>query len=193
MDRQVMRTALLIIDVQLAILAGLAHADRQSVIDARLDAVAARLGRVKHAAEASGVPVILVQHDGEAGHRLAVGTTDWLFRREITPRDDTVIVHKRSCDAFHDTDLGERLVELGVDRLIIGGCMTQFCVDTTTRRAVSMGFDVLLLSDCHTTADFGLLTAEQIVDHHNRLLSGFDAGSKAVRVVSSENVRFLKT
>lgn len=190
MDRQPMTTALLIIDLQRAILTGLAHADRQSSIDARLDAVAARLGRMKHAAEASGIPVILVQHDGNAGHRLAVGTTGWLFRDEIAPRDDTVIVHKRSCDSFHDTDLSERLAELGVDRLIIGGCMTQFCIDTTTRRAVSLGFDVLLLSDGHTTADFGPLTAEQIVDHHNRLLSGFDAGSRTVRVVPSDTVRF---
>lgn len=57
MDRQAMTTALLIIDLQQAILTGVAHADRQSAIDARLDAVAARLGQVKHAAEASAAPV----------------------------------------------------------------------------------------------------------------------------------------
>lgn len=92
MDPQAMTTALLIIDVQRAILTGLAHADRQPSIDARLDAVSARLGQVKRAAEASGVPVILVQHGGDIGHRLEHGTTGWLFRDEIAPRHDTVVV-----------------------------------------------------------------------------------------------------
>jgi nicotinamidase-related amidase len=182
-----MTTALLIIDVQRAILTG---AERQAVIDARLDEVAVRLGRLKRDAEAAGVPVILVQHDGGSGHRLERGTPGWQLRDEITPADGNIIVHKRSCDAFHDTDLSERLVEFGIDHLIIGGCMTQYCVDTTTRRAVSEGYDVTLLEDGHATADFGALTAEQIVDHHNHLLSGFDAGSKAVSVKSADSIRF---
>ena len=182
-----MTTALLIIDVQQAILTG---AERQAVIDARLDEVAARLGRLKREAEAAGVPVILIQHDGGSGHRLESGTPGWQFRDEIAPADDTIVVHKRSCDAFHDTVLSERLAELGINHLIIGGCMTQYCVDTTTRRAVSDGYDVTLLEDGHATADFGGLTAEQIVDHHNYILSGFDAGSKAVSVKLAGSVRF---
>jgi len=66
--------------------------------------------------------------------------------------------------------------------------MTQFCVDTTVRRAVRLGFDVLLVSDGHMTADSGGLTFEQIVAHHNALLNGFDAGSHTVRVVPHEQV-----
>ncbi|WP_131117100.1 cysteine hydrolase family protein [Lichenihabitans psoromatis] len=185
-----MTTALLIIDVQNAILAGLANGPRQAVIDDRLDEVAARLGRLKRDAEAAGIPVILVQHDGEAGHRLNVGTAGWQFRDEIAPHSDTIVVHKRSCDAFHDTSLGQRLDDLKIDHLIIGGCMSQFCVDTTTRRAVSLGFDVTLLEDGHATFDFGALKAEQIVHHHNQILSGFEAGSKTVRVVPVEAVKF---
>lgn len=185
-----MKTALLIIDLQQAILDGMADPERQLVIDAKLSEVAERLGELKRDAEAAGVPVVLVQHDGDAGHRLEVATAGWQFRSEIAPAPDTVIVHKRSCDAFHDTDLGERLESVGVDHLVIGGCMTQFCIDTTARRAVSLGFAVTLLEDGHATADLGQLTADQIVDHHNRLLSGFDAGSKAVQVVPSATVRW---
>ncbi|WP_298091128.1 cysteine hydrolase family protein [uncultured Sphingomonas sp.] len=185
-----MTTALLIIDMQQAILAGLADPARPPAIDAQLNEVADRLGELKRKAEAAGMPVVLVQHDGDPGHRLEVATAGWQFRSEVAPGPETVIVHKRNCDAFHDTDLGERLATLGIDQLVIGGCMTQFCVDTTTRRAVSMGFNVLLLEDGHTTADLGPLTAEQIIDHHNRLLSGFDAGSKAVRVMPSSAVHW---
>lgn len=185
-----MTKALLIIDVQQAIISGLASPERQPVVDARLDAVAVRLGDLKRQAEGAGAPVLLVQHDGDPGHRLEVGSEGWRFRDEIAPRADTIVVHKRSCDSFHETDLNSRLVELGVTHLVIGGCMSQFCVDTTTRRAVSMGFDVTLVEDGHATSDLGGLTAEQIVDHHNRILSGFDAGAKQVRVMRSDQVRF---
>ncbi len=193
MDRQPVVPALLIIDVQRAILTGLADAARQPAIDARLDRVAARLGRVKRDAELKGVPVILVQHDGDPGHRLETGTTGWRLRDEIAPRYDSIVVHKRSCDAFHDTDLNERLEQLGVDHLVVGGCMTQFCVDTTARRAVSSGFDVTLLEDGHATSDLGTLSAEQIVAHHNKILAGFDAGSKTVQLVPTDAMRlFMK-
>ncbi|MBZ9739738.1 MULTISPECIES: cysteine hydrolase family protein [unclassified Mesorhizobium] len=185
-----MTTALLIIDVQQGILAGLIDAGRQVAIDREFEAVAARLGRLKLAAEAAGVPVIIVQHDGDAGHRLEVGSRGWQLREEVSANPDTVLIHKRSCDAFHDTDLAFRLRKLDVDRLVIGGCMTQFCVDTTTRRAVSEGFDVTLVRDGHATADFGSLLAEQIVDHHNRLLSGFDAGLRKVDLLPADEVRF---
>jgi nicotinamidase-related amidase len=185
-----MTTAVLFIDVQRAIVAGLANGERQLAIDALLDEVAARLGRLKRDAEMRGVPVVMVQHDGDADHRLAVETPGWQFREEVTPRHDSIIIHKRSCDAFYDTELNQTLTELGVQHLLIGGCMTQFCVDTTVRRAVSLGYSVTLLQDGHTTADFGNLTAEQIVDHHNCLLSGFDAGSSSVDVVPTAAVRF---
>ena len=91
-----MTKALLVIDVQQAILSGLASPERQPAIDARLADVAARLGDRKRQAEAAGAPVGLVQHDGDPGHRLEVGGAGRRFRDEIGPRADTIVVHKRS-------------------------------------------------------------------------------------------------
>lgn len=121
-----MTTALMIIDVQQGILANLVDGGQQVVIDRELEAVAARLGRLKLAAEAAGVPVVVVQHDGDAGHRLEVGSPGWQLREEVSAIQDTILIRKRSCDAFHNTDLAYRIRELEVDRLVIGGCMTQF-------------------------------------------------------------------
>lgn len=42
---------------------------------------------------------------------------------------------------------------IGVNGLIVAGCRTECCVDTTVLRAVSRGYDVMLASDAHTTAD----------------------------------------
>jgi nicotinamidase-related amidase len=185
-----MTIALVIIDVQDAILQGLGTPDRQPHIDAALETTIERLQLVQHKARAAGAPIIIVQHDGEETHRLARGSAGWALRKEIAPLPHEVIVHKTSCDSFFETDLAARLQEQSATHLMIGGCMTQFCVDTTARRAVSLGYDVTLLADGHTTADMGALTSSQIIEHHNRLLDGFDAGAHSIHVRRSDEVAF---
>lgn len=185
-----MSTALVIIDVQNAILHGKAEGARQAVIDAALDIVVGRLAGLQIEAREADIPVILIQHDGPAGHRLARGSAGWNIRSELAPKAGDIVVHKTASDAFYATDLQQRLMERGIRRLVVGGCMTQFCVDTTCRAAVTRGFDVMLLADGHMTADMGGLSFEQIIAHHNTLLDGFDAGRHAIRIVPSEGIRF---
>ncbi len=185
-----MTKALIIIDVQNAIVAGKGTPERQPSIDAALDETVARLAALRERAWRSGIPVILVQHDGDPGHRLAVGTQGWEIRAELAPGDSDTVVHKRSADSFFDTDLAERLAERSVTHLVIGGCMSQFCVDTTVRRAVSLGYNVTLIADGHTTADSGSLTFPEIVAHHNETLDDFDAGSALAIVRAAAEIQF---
>ena len=98
------------------------------------------------------------------------------------------IVHKTACDAFFETILGAELGSRRVERLIVVGCMTEYCIDTTVRRAISLGYDVTLVADGHLTVDSGVLTFDQIISHHNSLLDGFDAGNHSVRVVPLSQV-----
>jgi len=185
-----MTTALLIIDVQKAILAGDRPAARQEVLDRALDGVVARLADLQKKARAAGVPVVVVQHDDQGDHRLAKGAPGWELRPEIAPLPGEALVHKKACDSFFETTLDSELRKRGIDHLVIGGCMTQYCVDTTARRAVTMGYDVTLVADGHTTADAGDFTYDQIIAHHNRLLDGFDAGGRAISVTKAEAISF---
>jgi nicotinamidase-related amidase len=186
-----MSRVLLLIDVQQAILTGTGvTAERQQIIDERLQQVVDCLQRFSAVAAKHTIPRILVQHDGPAGHRLATGSPGWQLREEIAPQPGEQVIHKTSCDSFWHTDLQACLRQQGATELIIGGCMTPYCVDTTVRRAVSLGFDVILLADGHTTCDVGELTFSQVIDHHNQLLNGFDAGEHQVRVLASEAVIF---
>jgi nicotinamidase-related amidase len=77
------------------------------------------------------------------------------------------VIRKTACDAFYRTDLERYLKERGIRRLIVTGCATDFCVDTTVRSAASRDFEVLVAADGHTTADRPHLDAATIIRHHN--------------------------
>lgn len=175
-------TALLVIDVQVGIVEGF-HAYRGSEVIEQINSLLAK-------ARAAKMPIIYVQHDGEAGHPLEVGSEGWQIHPEIKPHPEDLIIRKRASDSFFETTLRRDLEARGIKHLIVTGCMTEYCVDTTARRAVSMGYDVTLVSDAHTTIDNKLLTAAQIIAHHNALLDGFDAGSHAISVKTADEVTF---
>jgi nicotinamidase-related amidase len=173
-------SALLIIDVQVAIIDGF-HAYRGYDVLSQINKLIAK-------ARASNIPVIYVQHDGGSGHPLEAGTEGWRIHPEIKPQVDDPVIHKRAPDSFFDTTLHTELEARAIQHLIVAGCMTEYCVDTTSRRAITMGYDVTLVSDAHTTIDNKLLTAEQIIAHHNSLLDGFDAGSHTIAVKAADEV-----
>jgi hypothetical protein len=56
--------------------------------------------------------------------------------------------------------------------------MFEECVDTICRRAYSLGYDVTLAQDAHSTWDTEHLEASQIIDHHNQVLGGWFATLK---------------
>ncbi|MDO9417681.1 cysteine hydrolase family protein [Pararhizobium sp.] len=185
-----MTTALLIIDVQNAVLEGEGTPDRQPAIDAAFTETTLRLRSVQERARAADIPVIFVQHDSGRGDTLARPSQGWELRLEIRPLPGETVVHKTSCDSFFHTALQDELQKRAITHLVIGGCQTPYCVDTTARRAVSLGYGVTLLSDGHMTGDRGALTFTQIIAHHNAVLGGFNAGSHVVELRRCDEITF---
>ena len=175
-------TALLIIDVQVGIIEDLGAYRGREVLE--------QINDVLSKARAANAPIIYVQHDGERGHPLESGTKGWLIHPEIKRNEGELVVRKRASDSFFETTLQRELDARGIKHLVIAGCMTEYCVDTTSRRAITLGYDVTLVSDAHTTVDNKQLTAAQIIAHHNALLNGFDAGPHAITVKRAEDVTF---
>jgi len=121
-------------------------------------------------ARRSQTPVLYVQHDGGPGHPLEVGSDGWQIHSSVAPTDADPIVHKRWSDAFAGTTLERELASRDVGHLLVTGAQTEYCVDATVRRAASLGYDVTLVADAHTTSASRLLSREQIIAHHNRTL-----------------------
>ena len=177
-----MKSAVIIIDVQIGLVKLMQPQLQQPV----LSTIAVLLGK----ARASGVPVFFVQHDGAKGHPLEAESADWAIHPAILQAAGESVIRKKASDSFYETRLAEELKAREITHLIIAGAMTEYCVDTTCRRAITAGFDVTLVADAHLTRDTPALTAAQIIAHHNFVLDGFDAGTHSIRVKPAAEIRF---
>ena len=171
------KTALLLIDVQNCMF------DPAPVYNSAL--LLERLQSLIDRARASNTPVIYVQHNGPAGAPHAPGEPGWAIHPAIAPLPGETIVQKTTPDAFYQTTLQEELAAKDIEQLVIAGIQTDYCVDTTCRRAASEGYAVTLVSDAHSTWGDGGLNAEQIIEHHNRVLGNWFA-----TLATSESVQF---
>ena len=159
-------TALLVIDVQNGM-----FADDDSVFQG--DLLLATIHDLVGRARAAGVPVIHVQHHGGPGHPLQPGSEAWRIHPAIAPVDGELVVGKREPDCFFETTLQRELADRGINKLIVAGIQTELCVDTTCRRAASLGYETTLVTDGHSTWDSRTLSAAQIIAHHNDTLNGW--------------------
>ena len=173
-------TALVVIDAQIGVV-GEAY---------RHDEVLDNINLLLDRARTSGTPVIYIQHNELKGGELEPGTPKWPIHPALAPHDGEPVTQKESPDSFHETPLQAELEARGIKRLVITGGQTQICVDTTVRRAVAQGYNVLLASDAHTTDDSETLPAEKIIAFYNETLNGFWAGEHVVRVRPAREIHF---
>lgn len=177
-----MKTALLVIDVQRGLFdAATRPFEADTVID-RINAVAAR-------ARAAGMPVVFIQHE-RPGTPLAHDSAGWQLHSRLDVQATDARVRKSTPDSFLRTELADLLASQGVERVAICGYATEFCVDTTTRRAAALGYPVLLVSDAHTTHGKAHASAEQIRAHHNATLPSLTSFGPAIRAVAAADLNF---
>ncbi|WP_019243487.1 MULTISPECIES: cysteine hydrolase family protein [Bacillus] len=94
------------------------------------------------------------------------------IHQEIRVPSTATIFDKYATNSFYGTPLLELLHKKDIEHIVIMGCMTEHCIDTAVRMATVNGFDVTLVGDGHSTADSEILSADQIIRHHNKTLHG---------------------
>ncbi|MBI3372412.1 MAG: isochorismatase family protein [Betaproteobacteria bacterium] len=122
-------TALLVIDVQQGLCEG-----EHDAFESRQ--VIARINKVSEKARAAAAAVIFMQHESESGY-LEFGTDARQLARGLHVEPTDLRIRKTTPDSFHRTELAEVLERHAVASLEICGMHTEFCVDTTTRRALA--------------------------------------------------------
>ena len=175
-----MPTALLVVDVQNIVCAGELRAHE-------VDRVIDRINQVTYKARCVNALVVIVQHETQCGD-MDYGSENWKLAPLLERRSTDVVVRTTASDAFLNTNLQELLVSRGIADLIICGLQSEFCVDSTVRRAMALGYPVVLVADGHSTVDNGVLSATQISAHHNKTLSSIESYGPRTRVVPAADI-----
>ena len=172
------KTALLIVDMQHGLLEDEPAYRKEETLNTVQDLL--KQARQKH------IPVIYMQ-DKDVG---AVGSPAWQIHSSITPAENDLVLRKAETDSFYETPLNEQFQARNINQLIIVGMKTEMCVDMTCRRAHELGYQVILVSDGHTTTDRPYMTAEQVIMHHNWLLACIGTEEHHIRVQSASDITF---
>jgi nicotinamidase-related amidase len=83
------------------------------------------------------------------GNAFVKGTWGAAIVDDLAPAEsDIVIEGKRGLDTFASTNLDFILRSKGIETVIIGGFLTNCCVESTMRSAYENGYRVITLTDC---------------------------------------------
>ena len=90
---------------------------------------------------------------------------------ELAPQEgDIVIEGKRGLDTFASTNLDFILRSKGIKTLVLGGFLTNCCVESTMRSGYENGYEVITLTDC--------MAATSPEEHDNAIAYDFPMFSK---------------
>jgi ureidoacrylate peracid hydrolase len=86
--------------------------------------------------------------EGLASRVLIEDTWNTEILPALDPLPGDTVVRKHRYSGFFETDLDVRLRALSVRSLIVTGCTTSVCVESTVRDAMFRDYDCLVLEDC---------------------------------------------
>ena len=150
--------------------------------------VVSRINALASAIRSDGGQVIFVRHDGSKEQKFYPGSSDWEILPELHVEPQDHFISKTANDSFYRTELRSVLDRLNIKELIITGCATDYCVDTTVRSALNNDYAVTVIKDGHTTADRPHLSAEQVIVHHNWMWENMTPTEGQVRLVNCDEL-----
>ncbi|MGO9964571.1 MAG: cysteine hydrolase family protein [Acidimicrobiales bacterium] len=182
METERQRTALLVIDMQEAVLAGCAD----------VAGVVARINELLRRAREAGTAIVFIQHGEADDPELVPGSPGWQLIGTLDRREGDTLVPKSYRDSFAGTDLAAELARSGAERLVLTGAQSDFCVQTAALSALMRGYDVTLVSDAHTTTPAvvpgGELGAEAVVAFVNSHLETLRYPGRTLEVLPAAEV-----
>ena len=152
------RSALLVMDYQVGILAMLADPEAQLERGARaielMRAAGATVGFVRVAfadEDLVGIPEQSRFH--ERAGQMHADAPHTQIHAGVAPRDGDIVVRKTRVGAFSTTDLDTQLRERGIDTIVLAGISTSGVTLSTVRDGADRDYRVLVLSDASADPD----------------------------------------
>lgn len=131
-----MKVALLIVDMQNG-------CREETQYKAEFDKAIEYINEISQYFRQKNYPVIIVQ-DIEVG---APETTEFECVENLIISNKDIVVHKKQCNAFWETELDALLKEQEVDGVIVSGFAAEYCVLFTYNGAKERGYSTFLLQN----------------------------------------------
>ena len=164
------RTAMIVIDMQNAFGSPGGMFDKAGVPISSIQAAVAPTRAAVEAARRAGMKIVYLKmgfmadlsdlgaEDGPNEHFLGhLGVKDGVLTRdtwgtdivdELAPGENDTVIYKTRFSGFYRTELDELLKGFGIKHLIVTGCTTSVCVESTIRDAFFRDYHCVVLEDC---------------------------------------------
>ncbi len=139
-------SALVLIDCQMEYVTG-------AVPLPGVEAALKEAGKVLARARDAGAPIVHVAHQGQAGGVFDLDGAGGQIAPDVASAAGETIVKKAMPNAFANTELHDKLQEIGAKQLIFAGFMTHMCVSASVRAALDLGYRNTLVSGAAATRD----------------------------------------
>ena len=121
-------------------------------------------------ARENGVEVIYVRHDDGEGQPLSKGNAGFEIYSGFAPETGERIFDKYVNSPFRDSGLHEYLRKKGVERIIVTGLQTDYCIDATVKCGFEHGFEMIVPEYCNSTFDNDFMTGSQTYRYYNEFI-----------------------
>jgi ureidoacrylate peracid hydrolase len=131
--------------------------------------------------------------DGSESRILIRDTWNSNILGALAPESEDKQIYKTRFSGFYQTELHDVLQSLGIKSLVVTGCTTNVCVESTIRDAAFRDYNCLLLEDCtaeplgsgfersnHEAALFTMQTAFGWVSNSAEFINTLEAAPAAV-------------
>jgi nicotinamidase-related amidase len=142
------------------------HVQNTALAEGRSDSPAqVRFNLRMHAAARRGGPPLTYTVPGTPGHE---------FVRELAPAGSEPVVRKYRSSGFWGTNLDLVLRSNGIKTVVVTGCTTEGCVESTARDAMFCDYYVVVATDCVGSDDREQHDASMLLMRHRFDLAASD-------------------
>lgn len=176
------KMALLIVDVQNGVIASAYNKDL----------VVENINIMISKARDSKVPIIWVQHMDD---ELIKNTKEWEIDPRLEQSTDDYYIEKGFNSSFEKTNLDELIKQLGVNKIVLMGAASNWCIRATAYASLERGYDLCLIGDAHTTEslDFGdgvVIEAKDIILELNTTIQWVEYPDRINETINAKEFEF---
>ena len=154
-----MKTAFIIIDVQNILVETGFKTER----------LLEKISYLQNQARSKNIEIIYVQHIENPEAQIS---EDWELSELLNRKPDEKVFQKKYNSIFKETGLREYLDKQGIEKLVLCGMQTEYCVDTSVKVAFEYGYQLIIPEGTCTTFDGKDIPAETINKFYEGIWEG---------------------